>query len=185
VDARSTANVQVIMQVGIPPRQHQLTCKEQRAPANNCFKTLLRLLHARWERRRDGTADWLVYFLQAQKEIPADFANCKDKFLVQVKGLEAGEVRQQLLWLWTSKRCRCLQDRADITACDTVKAPACNPQPLLGHAVLLCDVFVADTYAAGLLLRVCLQDVTADTFKAGKGVKVCSRQSSRGSSISS
>lgn len=30
---------------------------------------------------------------QAQKEIPSDFANCKDKFLVQVKGLEAGEVR--------------------------------------------------------------------------------------------
>ncbi|WIA21226.1 hypothetical protein OEZ86_008898 [Tetradesmus obliquus] len=29
--------------------------------------------------------------MQAQKEIPSDFANCKDKFLVQVKGLEAGE----------------------------------------------------------------------------------------------
>jgi hypothetical protein len=33
--------------------------------------------------------------VQAQKEIPSDFASCKDKFLVQVKGLEAGEVRQQ------------------------------------------------------------------------------------------
>jgi hypothetical protein len=45
------------------------------------------------------TADCLVYFLQAQKESPADFANCKDKFLVQVKGLDAGEVRQQLALL--------------------------------------------------------------------------------------
>jgi hypothetical protein len=35
----------------------------------------------------------LAVCLQAQKEIPADFASCKDKFLVQVKGLEAGEVR--------------------------------------------------------------------------------------------
>lgn len=30
--------------------------------------------------------------MQAQKEIPADLSQCKDKFLVQVKGLEAGEV---------------------------------------------------------------------------------------------
>eukprot|EP00878_Enallax_costatus_P039941 GHUV01045887.1.p1 GENE.GHUV01045887.1~~GHUV01045887.1.p1 ORF type:complete len:153 (+),score=53.56 GHUV01045887.1:439-897(+) len=29
--------------------------------------------------------------MQAQKEIPSDLANCKDKFLVQVKGLESGE----------------------------------------------------------------------------------------------
>ncbi|KAF6258557.1 PapD-like protein [Scenedesmus sp. NREL 46B-D3] len=29
--------------------------------------------------------------MQAQKEIPADFASCKDKFLVQVKGMEADE----------------------------------------------------------------------------------------------
>lgn len=30
---------------------------------------------------------------QAQKEFPPDFANCKDKFLVQTKMLAAGEVR--------------------------------------------------------------------------------------------
>jgi hypothetical protein len=35
----------------------------------------------------------LAVCLQAQKEIPADFASCKDKFLVQVKGLEPGEVK--------------------------------------------------------------------------------------------
>ncbi|KAF8056759.1 BRIX1-1 [Scenedesmus sp. PABB004] len=29
--------------------------------------------------------------MQAQKELPPDFASCKDKFLVQVKALEAGE----------------------------------------------------------------------------------------------
>lgn len=29
--------------------------------------------------------------MQAQKEIPPDFASCKDKFLVQVKTMEAGE----------------------------------------------------------------------------------------------
>jgi hypothetical protein len=46
------------------------------------------------------------------------------------------------------------------------------------HAVLLCHDWVADKCAAVLLLRACLQDVTADTFKAGKGVKVRSGQSS-------
>lgn len=37
-----------------------------------------------------GTANVQV-IMQAQKEIPADLSQCKDKFLVQVKGLEAGE----------------------------------------------------------------------------------------------
>lgn len=34
----------------------------------------------------------MVLFLQAQKEVPLDLAQCKDKFLVQVKAMDAGEV---------------------------------------------------------------------------------------------
>lgn len=41
-----------------------------------------------------ATAD-VANHAQAQKEVPADLAACKDKFLVQVKALTAGEVRQQ------------------------------------------------------------------------------------------
>lgn len=37
-----------------------------------------------------GTANVQV-IMQAQKELPADLAQCKDKFLVQLKGLEPGE----------------------------------------------------------------------------------------------
>jgi hypothetical protein len=44
---------------------------------------------------------------------------------------------------------------------------------------------VGDTHASELLPPVCLQEVAADTFRAGKGVKVCSRQNSSDSSSSS